>query len=189
METASECASRAAPGATLIEDRMPQQRKSESLHRLHGTVSQAKPDKPSYVMASRPKFPKHLSRVGKQEYKRCVQILGGTWHGHSRRRYAVLSVYVEVYARWVQAKEAVGQELMVTTTITDNNGTARTVTRLNPLLKVVQACESRMLGLIKELGLTPAARDKVKPTAANRELEVVPGSMADLMPELLKGTK
>jgi P27 family predicted phage terminase small subunit len=167
---------------------MPQQRKSESLHRLHGTVSQAKPDKPSYVMASRPKFPKHLSRVGKQEYKRCVQILeerGTATAGD----YAVLSVYVEVYARWVQAKEAVGQELMVTTTITDNNGTARTVTRLNPLLKVVQACESRMLGLIKELGLTPAARDKVKPTAANRELEVVPGSMADLMPELLKGTK
>jgi P27 family predicted phage terminase small subunit len=164
---------------------MGREAKSRAQHLLEGTVPQAKPEKPSYVQGSRPRFPKHLSQVGRQEFKRCVEILEerGT---SSAGDYATLGVYAEIFARWVRAKQMIGEELMIQTTITDNNGSARTVSRLNPLLKVVEACESRMLPLIKEIGLGPASRDKVKQTLMNRELEVVPGSVADLYPALVE---
>jgi len=39
------------------------------------------------------------------------------------------------------------------------------------------------------LGLTPVDREKAKPTSYNESEEVIPGSMADLMPELFVGGK
>jgi P27 family predicted phage terminase small subunit len=158
-------------------------------HLLHGTVPQGKPDKPSLYQGGRPKFPAHLSRVGRQEMKRLVRILearGTSTEGD----YAIAAMYGEVYARWISCLRQIGDDLMVMTTITDNHGTARVVTRLNPLLKVAQACEARLLALTKELGLTPKDRDRVKRTALNAEEEIVPGSIADLYPHLVpKGTR
>ena len=136
----------------------------------------------------RPKFPNHLSKVARQEMKRAIKILmerGTVTEGD----FATLAVYAEVYARWIQCKREIGDELMVTTQVTDNNGTLRTVTRVNPLLKIAAQCESRLLSLTKELGLTPKERDKVKPTAPNGEEEIIPGSMADLYPNLLQMEK
>ncbi len=155
-------------------------------HLLEGTVPQGAPDKPSQFAGGRPKYPKHLSPVARAEFRRAVQLL------EQRKTitpgdYTTLAVYAEVFARWIQAKTEVGDSLMVTTQVTDNNGTLRTVTRLNPLLKVVEACESRMLSLVKALGLTPVDREKARPTTGTPKEEIVPGSMADLMPELLKG--
>ena len=152
-------------------------------HLLEGTVPQAKPDKPSPYKGGRPKFPSHLSPVARTEMKRCARILerrGTITEGD----FATLAVYAEVYARWIQAKAEIGDSLMVATTVLDSNGAARTVTRLNPLLRVAQQCESRMLSLVKVLGLTPLDREKVKQTASGEE-EIVKGSMADLMPHLL----
>ena len=119
--------------------------------------------------------------------KRCVRVLerrGTITEGD----FAALAVYAEVYARWIQAKKEIGDSLMVATTVLDSHGTARTVTRLNPLLRVAQQCESRMLSLVKALGLTPLDREKVKQTASGEE-EIVKGSIADVMPHLLGGKK
>jgi phage terminase small subunit len=93
---------------------------------------------------TRPKFPAHLSRVGLQEMKRVVRILEerGT---ATENDYAIAAMYGEVYARWIVVKQQIGDEYMVTATITDNHGTARVVTRLNPLLRVLQACEARLV--------------------------------------------
>jgi P27 family predicted phage terminase small subunit len=165
---------------------MSQPAKTIRQHLLDGTVPQGKLPQPSPFKGGRPKFPKHLSPVAKAEFKRCVQLLeerGTVTPGD----YATLAVYSEVFARWVQSKREIGDELMVTTTITDNNGTARTVTRLNPLLKVAQNCESRMLSLVKELGLTPVSREKAKPTSLNeQEHEAQPGTVAYMV---LQGSK
>lgn len=165
---------------------MPRPAKTIRQHLLEGTVPQSKPAQPSPFKGGRPKFPKHLSPVARTEFKRCVQLLeqrGTVTPGD----YATVAVYSEVFARWIQAKQAIGDELMVTTTVTDNNGTARTVTRLNPLLKVVQNCESRMLSLVKELGLTPVAREKAKPTSIGEsEQEAQPGTVAYM---ILQGSK
>src|SRR5258708_6741943 len=151
-------------------------------HLLHGTVPQGKPDKPSVYQGGRPKFPAHLSKVGRTEMKRVVRILlerGTATEGD----YAVAAMYGEVYARWVELKRQVGAECMVTTQVTDNNGNLRTVTRVNPMLKILAQTESRLQSLTKELGLSPKERDKVKPTGTAVE-KVIPGSMADKFPEL-----
>jgi P27 family predicted phage terminase small subunit len=153
-------------------------------HLLQGTVPQSKPEKPSVYQGGRPKRPKHLSPVAWTEFKRLVGILerrGTATEGE----YVVAALYGEVYARWIAVKAQIGDAYMVTTTVTNNHGVERTVSRLNPLLKVAQADESRLQSLAKELGLTPKDREKVKQTRPNEQEEIVPGSMADLMPELL----
>jgi P27 family predicted phage terminase small subunit len=160
------------------------QKKTIRQHLLQGTLPQHKPEKPSAFEGGRPKIPQHLSKVARAEFKRLVRFLesrGTVTEGE----YGIAAVYSEVFARWVSCKKQIGDELMITTQVTDNNGNLRTVSRLNPLLKVAQACETRLASLSDSLGLTPKSREKVKQTAPNQKEEVVPGSMADLMPDLL----
>jgi P27 family predicted phage terminase small subunit len=167
---------------------MAQQAKTIREHLLHGTVPQGKPERPSVYQGGRPKFPAHLSKLARQEMKRVVRILekrGTVTEGD----FAIAAVHAEVYARWVACKAQIGDALMVVTQVTDNNGNLRTVSRLNPLIKVAQQCESRLQSLAKDLGLSPITRDKVKPTALNQEEEIIPGSIADLCPNLLKMEK
>ena len=164
---------------------MPAPRKSNHLHALHGSKPHdRKSDAPSLFHGGRPKFPAHLSKAARTEMKRVIRILeerGTATEGD----FALLALYGEVFARWIAAKAQMGADLMVTTTLLDSNGVARTVTRVNPLLKIVQASETKIHALVKELGLTPTMRDKVKPTAGgNAKDEVIPGSMLDLYPEL-----
>jgi P27 family predicted phage terminase small subunit len=157
-------------------------------HLLQGTIPHSKPDKPSVYQGGRPKRPKHLSPVGWTEFKRLCGILerrGTATEGD----YVIAALYGEVYARWISVKAAIGDQYMVTTTVTNNHGVDRTVSRLNPLLKVLQADESRLQSLAKSLGLTPLDREKVKQTRPNEEEEIIPGSMADLYPQLVGGKK
>jgi P27 family predicted phage terminase small subunit len=145
--------------------------KTREMHLLQGTLPQGTPDKVSYVKGGKPKFPAHLSKAARAELKRCCAILAerGTLTSGD---YSLLAVYGTVWERWVQCKQQIGDELMVTTQVTDNNGNLRTVSRLNPLLKIIAQCETRMLSLLKELGITPATRDKVRPTQAHEESNV-----------------
>ena len=152
--------------------------KSLNQHKLHGTPARTA-DKPSAFVGGRPKYPTHLSPIARSEFKRCVKLLeerGTLTPGDA----ATLAVYAEVYARWIQAKREIGDELMITTQVTDNNGTLRTVTRLHPLLKVAEVCEARLLSLAKSMGLTPVDREHSKPTQVNAGEEIIPGSLADL---------
>jgi P27 family predicted phage terminase small subunit len=150
--------------------------KSLAQHELEGTVSHVRPDKPSPYKGGRPKFPSHLSKIARTEMKRVIRILEDR-STVTAGDFATLAVYGEVFARWVQCKREIGDELMVSTTVLDSNGASKVVTRLNPLLKVAQVCESRMLSLLKELGLTPAAREKVKQTQPVATEEIIEGSV------------
>lgn len=162
---------------------MPRAAKTIRQHYLQGTVPQGKPDSPSNYAGGRPKIPKHLSLVARREFKRICQLLEnrGTLCEGDGQTIAVLS---EVYARWVDCKKALGDQFLVTTQLLDSSGTLRTVTRTNPLVKICQDCESKILALTKSLGLTPTDRDKVKPTTIDPSLEVIPGSLAETNPEL-----
>lgn len=170
---------------------MPRLAKSERDHWLQGTTPQTKPVQPSQYLAGRPKFPKHLSPAARAEMKRACRLLEerGTLTAGD---YATLTVYAEVYSRWVQAKAEVGRNLLIKTFVTDNNGIAHEQTKLNPLLKVIFDCESRLLSLAKSLGLTPIDREKVRPAKSGPKVrEVVPGSIEEQMPHLFgdgKGT-
>ena len=153
-------------------------------HLLQGTIPHSKPEKPSVYQGGRPKRPKHLSPAAWTEFKRICGILerrGTATEGE----YVIAGLMAEVYARWAAVKAQIGDQYMVTTTVTNNHGVERTVSRVNPLLKVLQADESRLQSLAKSLGLTPLDREKVKQTRPNEEEEIIPGSMADLMPELV----
>jgi P27 family predicted phage terminase small subunit len=160
--------------------------KSNELHRLHGTKPQSRAATESVFVGGRPKFPGHLSKVARAEAKRVVKLL------EDRRTVtpgdiALISLYAEVYSRWVATKAAIGDELMVEIKIKDSNGAIHSTQRLNPLLKVAQADEAKLIQLTTQMGLTPAARDRVRPTKAQRNnLEVIAGSVADLMPGLLE---
>ena len=167
---------------------MAQQAKTIREHLLHGTVPQGKVERPSVYQGGRPKFPAHLSKVARQEMKRVVRILenrGTVTEGD----FAIAAVHAEVYARWISIKAQIGEEFMVVTQATDNNGNLRTVSRLNPLIKVVQQCEARLQSLAKDLGLSPITREKVKQTAPDQEEEIVKGSIADLYPNLVQMKK
>jgi len=155
-------------------------------HFMQGTTPRGKGDTPSVFKSGRPKIPAHLSKAGRTEFKRVCKILldrGTSTEGD----FATLAVYAEIYARWIQAKASIETEgLMITAAVTDNHGKLRTVSRLNPLIKVAEGCESRMLSLCKSMGLTAVDRDKVKQTSVNPKDEIVPGSIADLYPHLVE---
>jgi P27 family predicted phage terminase small subunit len=155
-------------------------------HLLEGTIPRTKQDKPSSFVGGGPKAPAHLSPVARREFKRCVDLLlqrGTVTPGD----VATLAVYAEVFARWIQAKREIGDSLMIETEAADSHGQVRVVQRLNPLLKVVDNCEGRLLALAKNLGLTPKDRESVKPTRPNGDDEIIPGSLADTNPELFGG--
>ena len=115
-------------------------------------------------------------RMTDTEFKRASKILldrGKATEGD----FVTLAAYSEVYARWRESKAEVIGKFMIDTTIKDSNGVMKVVTRLNPLIKGCEAAESRVLQLASKLGLTPADRDRVKPTKAKLAVEVIPGSM------------
>jgi P27 family predicted phage terminase small subunit len=158
--------------------------KTPEEHWLAGTRDQSKTSATSVYAGGRPRIPSHLSPVARAEFKRACKVLldrGTSTEGD----FVTLAIYSETYARWRDAKEQVIGKLMVETIIKDANGVAKVVTRLNPLIKVVQADESRLLALASKLGLTPSDRDRVRPTKTKRDLEVIRGSMADVMPDML----
>jgi P27 family predicted phage terminase small subunit len=156
---------------------LPRVAKTEAEHFLDGTKPQTKPPAPSAVKAGRPKYPRQMSPVARSEFKRACALLGQRGH-LTPADYGVLFVYSEIFARWLSAKQKLGDELEVTTTIMDSHGDPHEKKVLNPLLDVVTSCERQLLALQKTLGLTPDARDKVKKAAPGGEVVTFrPGSL------------
>lgn len=157
--------------------------KTAAEHLLAGTKSQAKPVTASPIVGGRPHCPQHLSPVARKEFKRCCKLM------EARKvltpgDVALLSVYSEVWARWLKAKAEIGDSLMVYVTVLGHNGESIEKMILNPLLKIVQACETRLQAIAKELSLTPISRDKARPTSTEAIADIVPGSVRETHPEL-----
>jgi phage terminase small subunit len=74
---------------------------------------------------------------------------------------------------------------VVTYTRLDSNGQGHDQEKANLRLKIVADAERQLVAILKELGLTPIAKDRAKPTSGTSANEVVPGSIADTDPEFL----
>jgi P27 family predicted phage terminase small subunit len=156
----------------------------ESMHKLRGTEYRDR-TKPSQVTAGRPKMPEHLSADAKKEWRRIVTLLEerGTL---SKADSAVLALYCENHARWLQAKRDVAEHgIIVTVTVLDRNGEQVTSRKTNPALRIAENAERSLRGFLKEFGMTPGSRERVKPA---KPVEEKPASIFDLM-EKAKGNE
>ena len=138
--------------------------------------------KPANVaVTGRAAKPTHLSPEAQLVWKRVSKIMGlrGT---ETIGDFAALAVFCECYVRWVQAKQELGSELMISDTVLDSHGQQVTRRKLNPLLKVVEAAERNVLTLARELGLTPLLREKVKPAK-----EAPPAEASATVGDIMRG--
>jgi P27 family predicted phage terminase small subunit len=146
---------------------------SDAEHKLRGTRPTRAADHGADIAPGRPKFPANLTPAAKKVYKLLVRQL------EERRACTagdmqILHLYAEQWLRWVTARAKV-VELgeVVLDTRTDNHGVAHEVLRKNPWLTVVETCETKMHAILRDLGLTPNARSKVKQTGEPAKPEAV----------------
>jgi P27 family predicted phage terminase small subunit len=142
---------------------MGRQRLPDSHHALLGTKYRDRHE-PSQIAAGRPKQPDHLCDDAKKEWRRIIPLLEqrGTL---SKADSAVLAVYCETHARWLQAKREVATHgLMIAVTVLDSSGEQVTTRKPNPALKIAETCERSLRSFLREFGCTPQSRERVKPT-------------------------
>jgi P27 family predicted phage terminase small subunit len=159
---------------------MPTPRKPDELHWLTGTKSQARPVEftPS---AGRPKKPKGVSKEALASFKRLCRLL------ESRRSLTpgdedILRLFAVLFDRHARALTKLAEEGEIRVYVRfDSNGQAHDVEKTNMWLKIAQDAERQMVAILRDLGLTPNARAKVKPTAEAPAQGNVPGSYADLV--------
>lgn len=131
-------------------------------HWLKGTRATRAADHGTDIEPGRPKFPKSLTSEARSVFKLlCKQL--------SERRaltagdMQILHLYAELNVRWVKARGKVADlGEVVTDTRLDSSGVAHEVLRKNPWLTVAETAETKMHAILRDLGLTPNARSKVK---------------------------
>jgi phage terminase small subunit len=152
--------------------------KTHAQHQLQGTTPQTVLPNQSPVSAGRPKLPKNLPPAARQAFKDACRAL------EARRALtpgdaALLRVYALLVARHEAAIEKVmAQGLVATYTRLNSNGQEVETEKPNLYLKIAQDCERQLVAVLDRLGLSPRARDAVKPTAPRRAKVVQPGSVA-----------
>jgi P27 family predicted phage terminase small subunit len=168
---------------------MPAPRKSALLHDVHGTSPKNRTTDESVVPSGRPKFPKDLNPAMRPTFKRIVKLL------EERRAVTagdveLIRLYAILYDRHTRNVAAMIEEGEVCTYFRlDSNGVSVPQVKRNIRFEVITAAERQMESIIAKLGLTPTAKDRVKPSAVNPDEEIIPGSLADLHPELFTGGK
>jgi len=144
---------------------MPTPRKTDGMHKLTGTKSQAQPEPDFTVPASRPRKPKDLSPDALAVFTRLCALL--------RKRRALtaadgelIRLYSVNHARHAKAMAKIAEEGEVCVyTRLDSNGQAHDVEKTNLWLPIATTAEKNMVAILDRLGLSPLNRAKVKPTA------------------------
>jgi P27 family predicted phage terminase small subunit len=139
-------------------------RKTEVEHWLAGTKPHDRAADCSHVKAGRPKFPKDLDASLKPIFKRLVHLL--------QERKALTSgdvelirLYCFVYDRHTRNVQLLREEGELCTYIRlDSNGQAHPQVKINLRQRVVNDCERQMASLLNQMALTPASRDRARPT-------------------------
>jgi P27 family predicted phage terminase small subunit len=164
---------------------MPAPRKSLEEHALHGTRPNGRAADVSQVPSGRPKFPRDLDSSLKPIFKRLCSLLAER-RVLSAADGELIRLYVFMYDRHVRNAAVLRSEGEIKLyTRLDSNGQPHQMEKANLRLKIVADAERTMAGILSQLGLTPTAKDRAKPTRGSEE-KVVPGSIADTMPFLLK---
>ena len=114
------------------------------------------------------KCPTHLDKVAKAEWKRIIRVLGEV-SNLKPVDSTVLAAYCTCYSRWVKAEEGV-QKIGLIVKSPKSGFPIQ-----NPLVGLANKTLVEMRKLLVEMGMTPAARSKMKDTSydAASELEAL----------------
>jgi P27 family predicted phage terminase small subunit len=165
---------------------MPAPRKDQALHDLHSTKPNGRAADVSHVPSGRPRFPKDLDASLRPIFKRLCS-LSQERRTLTRADAELLRLYCFQYERHEKNVALLRQEgELCEYTRLDSHGQPHQQVKVNLRLKVVSDAERQMAAILNQLGLTPTAKDRAKPTSSNED-KIVPGSIADLMPHLLTG--
>jgi P27 family predicted phage terminase small subunit len=158
---------------------MPRTQKDQATHALQGTTSQANVPGQSAVPAGRPKLPKGLSTSARAAFKDACRAL------EARRALTpgdayLLKLFAVLTHRHEMAQAKLDEEGMVRTyTRLNNHGEEVETEKHNLHLRIAQDCEARLISILDRLGLSPRARDYVRPTAPRKKKPAsIPGSVA-----------
>jgi P27 family predicted phage terminase small subunit len=153
---------------------MPRRRLSDAEHKLRETLpSPATVPAQSQIIQSKPKMPQYLNADARREWRKLMPMLmerGSLTVADA----CALSLHCSTVARWIACTKQIEAEgLTQTVTVLDSNGTPTTRTRPHVALKIAQDCEKSLRQSLTMLGLTPASREKVKPTKKEPDREDV----------------
>jgi P27 family predicted phage terminase small subunit len=155
--------------------------KDGTLHHLHGTASQATAPGESSIAPGRPKVPKGLSAGARKVFRELCTLL------EQRRALTpgegqLLRLYCTLHDRHVRslAKVAEQGEVVVYTRF-NNHGEEVQTEKENLHLKIARDCERQMASILNMLCLTPAARDRARPTRPPKKKAHAPGTVGWLL--------
>lgn len=142
-------------------------RKSDELHDLNGTGTQAAPE--TAVSGSRPRCPKTLSPEARKIFRTVAREL--------EKRRALTSadgVILELFAvtveKWRRALEHIREEGEIREYVRlDNHGEQVKTFAKNMWLPIATEAESKITSLLDRLGFTPLARPRIRPTKESAE--------------------
>jgi P27 family predicted phage terminase small subunit len=142
---------------------MPTPRKSDAMHALSGTKSQATtPD--IITPPGRPKCPKEFTKEQRRIFKQVCKLLE-TRRALTAGDGELLRVYVVTFVRWQRALSFIETEGEICKYVRmDSNGQPHDQFKTNLWLPVAEKAEQKLISLCDRLGLTPLNRSKVKPT-------------------------
>ena len=154
-------------------------RKSDELHALQGTKPHATTVKEfSDKVRAKPKLPKYLSPAARKEWRKLLPLLmerGSLTAADA----AALAMHCELFSRWLDCQRRITEEgVTQDVTVLDKNGTPVTRTKPHVALRIAQDCERSLRASLRELGLTPASRERVK---ATKKIEEQQESIMDFL--------
>jgi P27 family predicted phage terminase small subunit len=162
---------------------------SNELHDLRGTKPQSKIATESHVRAGRPKFPldiRHDPELRATFKKICKLLLER--RALSTGDVELIRLYCFAFDRHKRQVELLRNEgELVEVEVLDSNGQAHMRKKENPRLKIVVGAEKEMAAILSQLGMSPTAKDRARPTSGTPVEKEIPGSLGDLMPELFDG--
>jgi P27 family predicted phage terminase small subunit len=145
--------------------------KTPEYRALTGAGDRKSRAKASETVAGTPRPPSWMSKAARREFRRVA--------GHLAARGTVspadehtLTLYACSYSRFIIAQQDLdknGQRIKVK--VLDSHGALVETDRDNPSLKLVQAEAKTLLTFLRQMGLTPASRDRIKPAKPNEDDE------------------
>ena len=165
-------------------------RKTDPLHWLEGTKSQAKAaleNRDGFtVPESRPRTPKDLTPEALVVFKRVCGLLKKR-HALTAGDVELLRVYAINYVRHSRANAKLEEEgEVVAYSRLDSNGKEVKTEKPNHWLKIAETAEKNMVACLDRLGLSPLNRGKVKPAGEAKPAAPVEKTPAELEEEMME---
>jgi P27 family predicted phage terminase small subunit len=133
-------------------------------HALHGTrPTRANPEAPPVGRQGKPKRPSYLNAVARKEWARLLPLLEsrGTM---TEADGGALALHCVNFSRYLEAQREIETHgIVIATTVLDKNGAPVTSRKKNPAVSIASECERAMRSFLRELGLTPDSRDRIRP--------------------------